>query len=347
MSLQKLKRCCLFACALLWSCDSDDAGPSGKYTNGIFIINEGGFGASNGSETFINPAGEAEQTVFRNVNDRFAGDVLQSITFTANKGYLVLNGSNTIEIVDEHTFENLSTFEHEDLDKPRYMEVIDNKAYISVWGPYDESFSLIDSYILVVDMNSMTVVKKIDTDEGVERMLLVGNRLFAANYNYGASNTVAVINTADNTLVDQLELSSGPSDLVTDANGKVWVLCAGGNGMLYRINPTTLAIENEIELGFSPSGDLEISSDGTRLIYNDGNLIYEMAIDATSAPAQPWLETDVTTVYGLAVDKSNGDLYITDALNFATEGKVFIYAADGSFKNSFVTGISPTDVVFK
>lgn len=348
MSLHKLKLCCLFACVLLWSCDSDDASPSGKYTNGIFIVNEGGFGASNGSETFINPAGEIEQTVFKSVNGRFAGDVLQSITFAADKGYLILNGSSTIEIVDEHTFESLSTFVHEDLNQPRYMEVLNNTAYISVWGPYDENYSPIDSYILVVDLNNMTVVKKIDTDEGVERMLLAGNKLFAVNFNYGASNTLAVINTADNTLIDQLELTSGPSDLVADVNGKVWVICTGGNGMLYRINPATLAIEDEIQLGFKPSGDLEISSDGTRLIYNDGNLIYQMDITAASAPAQHWLEaTEVTSPYGLAVDKSNGDLYITDALNFFTEGKVYIYGTDGSLKNSFAAGISPTDVVFK
>ena len=38
------------------------------------------------------------------------------------------------------------------------LQVVNGKAYISVWGEYDSNFSLVDSYILVVDIKTLTVV---------------------------------------------------------------------------------------------------------------------------------------------------------------------------------------------
>jgi hypothetical protein len=102
-----------------------------------------------------------------------------------------------LKLVDHNTFESLGTFTDPELDKPRYVQIINGKAYISVWGPYNSSFSLVDSYVLVVDTKSLAVVDKIDTDEGVENLLYDGTRLFASNYNYGASNTLAVINPSN------------------------------------------------------------------------------------------------------------------------------------------------------
>ncbi len=59
----------------------------------------------------------------------------------------MLNGDSKIEITDEETFKLENTLTAPAIDKPRYVEVIGNKAFISVWGPYDETYSLIDSYV--------------------------------------------------------------------------------------------------------------------------------------------------------------------------------------------------------
>ncbi len=131
------------------------------------------------------------------MNGTFPGDVLPNpITIDGDNGYLVLNGSNKIEIIDDNTFKSKSTFTDKLLDKPRYLQVINGKAYISVWGPYDANFSLTGSYVLVIDTKTLQVVTSIATDPGVENLLYNSKYLFASNNNFGGSNTVSVIDPA-------------------------------------------------------------------------------------------------------------------------------------------------------
>lgn len=338
----------------LQGCDNDEPTPKGKYETGAVIINEGGFGSANGTVTFYDmTTTSVEQNIFRNETGDFAGDIVQSITFNGDRGYVVINGDNKIEIVNSNSFEHLGTIEADDLDKPRYVEVINDKAYISVWGPYEEGgFSLIDSYVLVVDLNNNTVIKKIETDEGTENLLYGGKYLFASNNNFGGSSSVAVIDPGNNTLVKHIELESGPAGSVLDANGKLWVICTGdfgaANGRLFRIEPLTLNIEESIDLNINPDVDLGITPDKRNLIYSAGANVYSISISATVAPTSTLFEaSDVTYNYALGVDPGSGNIWIADALNFATEGKVYIYSSSGVLVTSFTTGIAPTQVAFK
>jgi hypothetical protein len=332
---------------------SDDETPKGKYEQGVIIVNEGGFGASNGTITYYNTnTGTAEQNIFKTTGSQFAGNVAQSISIVGDKGYIVVNGDNKIEVVNAKTFEGISTISNSDIVAPRYVQVIDNKAYISVWGPYDDNYSLIDSYVLVYDLSTNTTVKKIDTDEGVENLLYNGQRLFASNYNFGGSSTLAVINPSDNTLVDQVELAPGPAEMVLDKNNKLWVITTGtfeGNdGKLFRINTSTLAVESQIDLGMNPDTELAITEDKANLIFTSGTSVYKMPIDATTAPSSPFITaSDVVTPYALGIDPKTDEIYIGDALNYASAGNVYIYKTDGSLKTSFVAGINPTQFLFR
>jgi hypothetical protein len=344
---------CISVAVVLLACDSDNDPVKGEYQSGVLIANEGGFMANNGSVTYFNPSTKlTSQNIFKNTAGLFAGGILQSISIDGDRGYLVLNGSNTIEIVNHNTFESVATFTAAELDKPRYVQVIGDKAYISVWGAYDANYSLVDSYVLVVDTKTLSVVDKIDTDEGVDNLLYNGSRLFASNNNFGNSSTVAVIDPSSDELIDQIELAAGPAGMVLDANNKLWVITQGtylGNdGKLFRLNPTTLAIEEDIDLSMNPDGDLAITPDKKNLIYNNGSSIYKIAITDTQAPTQPWINAaNVQELYALEVNPENGDLYIGDAKDFSSPGTVYIYNADGTFKESFESGINPTQFVFK
>lgn len=338
---------------LLAGCDDDENVSKGEYETGVFVVNEGAFNADNGSVTHYNTAaGIAEQNIFKNSLGLFAGDVVQSLTFSGNNGYLVINDDDKIEVVNGNTFVSVSTITHADIEKPRYVEVINGKAYISVWGAYDDNFSLIDSYVLVYDLGNNTVVKKIDTDEGTENLLYNGERLFASNYNYGGSSTVSVINPEDNSLIDEVEVSEGPAGMVLDANGKVWVVCVGAwgaeNGYLFRINPTTLEVENAITITGVPGTDIAVSPDKQNIFYHVGTSVYSIAIGATSEAEEPLFEAEeVISASTLNIDPAKGNLWIGDTPSFSGIGKVYVYSAAGDVITSFDAGIGPTQIVFK
>jgi hypothetical protein len=336
----------------LLSCESTGVRPSGRYEHGAFIVNEGGFGSGNGTITFRDPAGELEQNIFRNTQGDFAGDVVQSLYFDDDEGYIVVNGDSKIETFDGATFKGGTTITNAAIDKPRYMVVLDDKAYISVWGPYDESFALVDSYVLVWDLVNNEEITRIDTDEGTEELLFSGGVLLATNYNFGASNTVALIDPTNNVLLDQLEVGSGPSAMVEDANGKVWVVCIGdyatNNGSLVKIDPLTKIIEETIPLSANPSPDLAITRNRGSLLYMVGTSVFKIDITATEAPDAPiFVADDVVTPYTIAVHPGTGDIWIGDAVDYTAAGQVYIYSSGGEAVTSFAAGINPTQFVFK
>jgi len=334
------------------SCNKSSDPVKGKYQTGVLVANEGGFGAANGDVTYYNASSTLlDQTIFKNANGTFAGDVLQSITIDGDVGYLVLNGSNKIEIVDDNTFKSKNTFTDKLLDKPRYLQVINSKAYISVWGPYDANFSLTNSYVLVVDTKTLQVTTSIATDPGVENLLYNGKYLFASNYNFGGSSTVSVIDPSTNTSVKKITLDAGPAGMVLDANNKLWVITTGtyggDDGKLFRVNPTSFDIEQTIDLNANPGSDLGISPDKKGIYYSVNSSVYKIDITATSAPSTAWSNTTLASLYALGVDPKTGEVYLGDALNFSSEGKAFIYNTDGTFKTFIDVGISPGQFIFR
>ncbi|HEV8515348.1 MAG TPA: DUF5074 domain-containing protein [Cyclobacteriaceae bacterium] len=337
------------------SCNKSNDPVKGKYQTGVLVANQGKFGSSNGDVTYYNPStGAIEDAIYKNANGGvlFAGDVLQSITIDGDVGYLVLNGSNKIEVVDNNTFASSKTFTDAKLDKPQYLQVINGKAYISVWGPYDQFYSLIKSYILVMDTKTLTLVDTITTDLGVENLLYNGKYLFASNNNFGESSTVSVIDPGIDKRIKQVTLSAGPAGMVLDVNGKLWVITTGtyhGNdGALFRINPSTFAIEMMFDLSVNPGSSIDISPDKKNIYYSVNNSVYKIGIDATTAPASSFFDaTDVVKLSTLAVNHSTGDIYIGDALNYATAGTAYVYGSDGKKKTSFPTGITPTQFIFR
>jgi YVTN family beta-propeller protein len=343
----------LAALMLLVSCQSKDV-IKGKYQSGVLVANEGGFGSSNGDVTFYNNSSSSlQQAIFKAVNGSFPGDVLESVTVSGDAGYLVLNGSNKIEVIDNNTFQRTATWTDVRLISPRYIQIINGKAYVSVWGSYDANFSLIDSYVLVFDPKTSAVVAGIDTDEGTENLLFNGQYLFASNYNFGSSNTVNVIDPTTNKSIEKITLYAGPGGMVTDANNKLWVIAqgtyAGNDGKLFKINPTTFVIEQTIELGLNPSNpDLAISPDKKSLYYYSGSSVYKIEINATTAPASSWVSNaDIVSLYSMGVDPRTGDVYLGDALNYSSEGKVYVYGSNANLKTTFSAGINPGQFIFK
>ncbi len=340
----------------LSSCNKTNDPVKGKYQTGVLVANEGGFGSANGDVTYYNASSTLlEQTIFKNINSTFAGDVLQSISIDGDNGYLVLNGSNKIEIVDDNTFKSKNTFTNDKLVNPRYLQVINGKAYISVWGAFNSNFSLTNSYVLVVDTKTLELVTTIATDIGVENLLYNSKYLFASNYNFGKSSTVSVIDPATNKVVATIQLAAGPSAMVLDANNKLWVITSGsstnfiGNndGKLFRINTSTFAIEQTIELSANPLTDLGISPDKKSLYYSVYSSVYKIDITATTAPSAPWSKTSLTSLYALGVDPKTGEVYLGDAMNYSSEGKVSVYNSDGTLKTSFSAGIAPGQFIFR
>lgn len=355
--MKRLLKLCtmLVAILLLQNCTSDDRDiivdtppPSGDYANGIFVLNEGGYTYSNASVSFIDNSGQVYNNIFYAVNQRALGDVAQSMAFHEDKAYIVVNNSNTIEVVNRYTFEHIVTVEN-DILTPRYMTFYEDKAYITNWGdPADTT----DDYVAVLDTETNVVINTIPVAEGPDAIVNNNGTLYVAHYGgWGYGNTISVLDSNTETVTSSIQVADVPRNMMIH-NNDLYVLCAGkgdytGNetlGGLYKINMATNQVTNEIMFanGVHP-GNLKINDDA--LFYTLNTEVYKMNLTNFSLPTTPLFNTNTQNMgvlYGFSIINEN--IYIADAKDYTSNGEVYMYNLQGEYQENYNVKLIPNGI---
>lgn len=332
-----------------FSCDDDDKQPKGQYADGVFVVNEGAYTKANGSITFLTRANEPMQDIFAAANNGLAlGDVVQSMIIDDNAGYLVVNNSNKLEVVNAGTFE--SSYRIEGLRLPRYMTTEGGFGYLTEWVSFTD-----DGRVSVIDLDKHEVVDQITTGSGAENILEDDNLLYVSN---NFSNTVSVIDIATREVIKTIEVAWAPGELLEDTNGKIWVLCGGswgGNdGALVQIDPSrskqpeAQSVLKTVELGMNVGfPKAAISVDGLSIFYFAGTKVYKFDVNGASPPSDALIdESAATNFYGIGVDPKTNILYVADDKAFSSAGTVFRYELTGTAIDNFASGIGPNGFAF-
>jgi len=330
------------------SCKKDeDTSPKGAFSNGIFIVNEGVFQTGAGTVTYFDADSNlVKQDIFEVVNGRPLGNIAQSMTIYNGKGYIVMNNSGKVEVVDIATFKSEATIAN--LTNPSQLLVVDaGKAYVSDWI----------GYVAVVDLATNTISKTIPAGTGPDAMIKSGNYVFVANTGgFSVDSTVTVIDFTTDKVIKTIKVGDVPSALVDDGNGRIWVLCKGKgfNGWpqksdtrarLVQIDPTTLTAN--IKYSFSSTDThpekLVINKQKSMLyfLYADG--IYRYSLTQTGVPERIFSRS----FYSLGYENKTGYLYASDVKDYVSNGIVLRIKADiGSVVDSIQAGIVPRGFAF-
>lgn len=341
----------LMAFAII-SCASDDNDipneplPTADFAEGMFILNEGGYGYSNASVSFLDKNNVVSHNIFSTTNNRSLGDVAQSMGLYEDNAYIVVNNSSTIEVVNRYTFESIASVETQ-ISNPRYIEFYGNKGFISNWGdPNDPT----DDYIAVLNLGTNTVEAKIAVAEGPEKVMVHNGKIFVTHkggYNYG--NTVSVIDAASQSFIHSLIVGDVPEAMQIN-NGKLYVLCSGKPDFtqdetlagLYKIDLNSYNVEDSLSFseGEHPS---HLEMHDSELYYTMGKDIYKLNLTEFELTATPVFSTSATGVqilYGFKIE--NGQIYISDAKDYASNGEVFIYDMVGSLQHKIGVRMIPS-----
>lgn len=332
----------------LSSCADDEPIVANDFETGVFIVNEGNFNEGDGSISHFDPStDEVKFNIFsQNNEEQPLGDVVQSMTIDGETGYIVVNNSNKVEVVNYETMESMATIE--DVSLPRYMAVEGEKGYLSEWVSFSET-----GRVSVINTSDYSVSKSIPVGFGAEYLLIKNNMLYVSNSN---ENTVSVIDLTSETVTKTLAVSNSPKFIKEDANGKLWVICAGGynedwspanDGALVRIDPATNSVEKTLEFGANVSGKMALNPSQDVIYYSMGNAIYAFDIASTSLPANPLITNEnIIGTYGIGVNPTNGIIYVADNAGFQSNGLVYRFQPDGTFIDSFEAGRAPNGFVF-
>ncbi len=324
---------------------------------GVYILNEGNFMYGNSSLSFYDPQTKrVYNQIFQARNGAPLGDVAHSMCLWKDLGFIVVNNSGKIYVIDSRTAEFRSSISG--LTSPRYVHVIsDSKAYVT--DLYARKITIFNpTTFRVTGEISVVNSKSAFSQHSTEQMVQFEKDVFVNCWSY--DNKILVIDSETDQLTDSIEVFSQPNSMVIDRYKKLWVLSDGGfegspygyeNGGLLKIDPETREIERSFRFskGESPR-NLSINPTGDTLYFLNRH-VWKMAVSERRLPENPFIISPYTNSYGgfysLGIDPLINEIYVGDAVDHRQNGVIRRYTTSGKLIDEFKAGISPGNFSFK
>lgn len=322
---------------------------------GVFICNEGNFMNGNASLSFLNTKTKTiNNQVFFNANNFPLGDVCQSMVIYGNYGFIVMNNSGKIMVINTKTFKHIATING--LISPRYIEIISaTKAYVTDYN---------SGSISIFNPANFQQTGSINIGSTTEAICKQGNDVFVSSWSF--NNKVFKINSLTNQVEDSLTLVIQPNSMLIDKNNMLWVLSDGGfegspygweKAAITKINPQTFEIEQVFEFSDKNCSPTKLCLNVTKdtLYYLNGGWgetasqsgVCKMSIYDDALPSDVFIPQGGRLFYALAIHPSNGIIYVSDAVDYVQKGWIYRYNINGVLIDSFKVDIGPGNFCFK
>ena len=304
------------------------------YEDALIILNEGAF--TGGTATLDAVGGSVDtvvQSAFSTENGYALGNIGQHMIAADSLLAVSINNAGVVRGISRKSMlERWSTL----VAGPRYLAESGDKIVVSTWS---------SDYIKILDKYSGQLLDSIDVFGVSEQIHADGGIVYIGlNGGFGNDNRVAVVDLNTNN-VDTLLVGDKPNSFV-QVGTAVYVLCAGYEDWAGSAStPASLwKIENGIatEVIAAPtSADhaIALKSDGTDLYFL--NASYSGAVVKTSLNPASWPSTAITNAGGYNLDLINDILYVHDAKDYASAGKIYQYDLNGALLDSIDAGIIP------
>jgi len=167
---------------------------------------------------------------------------------------------------------------------------------------------------------------------------------------YGYGNMVTVINASNNTILNVLSVGDVPTSLAI-VDDTLLVLCEGKPSWADEETTGSLFGFDIDDLDFDPLGSVwfeegqhptNLQVNGEDIYYTIDSAVYRVLDSDEGLATEPFIvleEQDVYGVYGFAI--IDGKIYVGDAVDYVSAGKVFVYDIDGELLDNYTVGFLP------
>jgi YVTN family beta-propeller protein len=313
-------------------------------TRGLYVLNEGLFQRNNSTLTLYSfDSARATTDFFEQTNGRRLGDTGNDLLLSGDKLYVLVNVSSKIEVLNARSGRAIATiplFNGTVARQPRQMVLAEGKLFISCF----------DGTVAVIDTASLQVVSTIGVGRNPEGIAVQNGKVYVANSggldfpNY--DSTVSVIDPIALRELKKIPLRINPTSIVADRYGDVYVVSRGN----YQDIPARLMLidsRNDIVKSVLPFEVEQLTISGDTLYFSRRNMISVLNAQTETMLNENFIDaSNFRLLYEIAVDKTNGDIYCTDAINYVTRGDVICFERNGRRKFSFQAGLNPSAIAF-
>lgn len=365
MNLKKISSAILVTIVIFSSCKKVDAPMEIKPivlspALGEYILSEGGFGGNNTKlSLYTNNTAIVSGDFFLEQNPALSaglGELGNDAIIYGSKMYIVMTGSGNVTVLNARNAILvkkisflISPNDPTTNKQPRYAVGTRGKVYVTA---YDNSVS-------VIDTTSLSIIKTIAIGANPEGIAASTNYLYVANsggFNAKPDSTVSLIDLNTETEIRKIKVGVNPYKVEINSVGNVFVSAYGDYNNIPAsvsfINGSTNTTSTNLGSSFAYS-NIRIFGDVAYLYSNYGGTgTAKVYNTATNTVIRNEFITDATVVqtpYGINIDEQNGDVYIADAGNFTSAGKVTCFTSAGAKKFSFSVspGVNPNKILFK
>ena len=350
----------LISLAALSSCKKDKmkepvGDPMPKSTLGVYVLSEGAFGQPNKSAiTYYDIATKAlDKNYFKTKNGVDLGTSASDLKQYGSKMYCVITGlkdvanDSFLEVISIATGKSIKRIPFSSATgdiSPRYITFNKNKAYVS---GYNGTISRIDTA-------GLTIEAQLNTGGALEEMAIVNNKLYVTNsdnFQYPSTNkaSVSVVDLTSFTKLKEIAVGHNPTRITANEAGELFVLTKGN---YVDIDPSLDKINTITD---TKVGTNAVSLEFLKIVGTQSFVIGDFAdpflktINLTTGALGNNFITDATVVaapFGATVNPLDKNVVVTDHNNYGTEGKAFIFNAQGVKQVEFGTGAFPQAAVF-
>jgi YVTN family beta-propeller protein len=362
--MKQLKQNVLFIalalCAVLASCHKNDDTQVNTVPaiNGLYVLNQGGISKGNSTLSFYDFGSKvATASVFSVVNGRVLGDTGNDVEVYGSKTYIVVSETSVIEVINTQTAKSIATVTMNGANgvanaprKPRSIVFYKNNAYITTY----------DDNVAVMDTATLTISKYISVGRDPEQEVISNGKLYVANsggLDYGnLDNRVSVIDLATQTEIKKITVGLDPVNVIATPYNEVYVLSQNVYGANFSItSPSSITVINTTTDVAGPITPTDLGY-AANLVTISGDLMYYFAGDnkikvynvKTKTAVSASFITDGTVLsspYAITVNDATGEVYASDALDYASSGTVYAFDKTGKKEYSFKAGISPGKIL--
>lgn len=336
---------------------------------GMYLVNEGNMGSNKSSIDYLDyTQGIYIRNLYAERNPdvvKELGDVGNDIQIYGSRLYVVVNCSHKVEVMEAFTGKRLGQV---DIPNCRYIRFHKGKAYVSSYiGPVQIDPQAPLGAVFEVDTASMKITRKVLVGYQPEEMEIIDELLYVANSggyrspNY--DNTVSVVRLDDLKQIRQIPVGINLHRLKQDRYGKLWVSSRGNHekihSNLFVLAPNSLSQRMEVTDTLNVSCS-NMALKGDSLYYystewnshkQENTITYGIINVKTKKNISSGFITDgnenkIKIPYGIAIHPDTGEIYITDATNYVSSGRLLCFSSQGKLKWSVRTGDIPAHMVF-